>query len=83
MRRGNRAVIIGKSCGVFAFWVCLTIAAQGGEIKLRAPKSQEGVAVQSQETRLSEGNVAEEFSEVKVPPPTKPETVKKSRKESQ
>ena len=83
MRRGNRAVIMGKSCGVFAFWVCLTIAAQGGEIKLRAPKSQEGVAVQSQETRLSEGNVAEEFSEVKVPPPTKPETVKKSRKESQ
>ena len=58
MRRGNWALFLGKSCGVFAFLACLTIAAQGGEIKLRAPKSSESVAVQSQEPTLSEDNAA-------------------------
>ncbi|MGN0930616.1 MAG: protein-L-isoaspartate O-methyltransferase [Thermoguttaceae bacterium] len=82
MRRGNWAVVLGKSCGVFAFLACLTIAAQGGEIKLRAPKSPERDAVQPQETTLSEECVAEESSEGKAASATKPETGRKTRKAS-
>ncbi|MGN0911424.1 MAG: protein-L-isoaspartate O-methyltransferase, partial [Thermoguttaceae bacterium] len=82
MRRGNWALVLRKSCGLFAFLVCLTIAAQGGEIKLRAPKSPESDAVQSQETTLSEDAVAKESSEEETGSAAKPETGKKSRKAS-
>lgn len=82
MRRGNWALFLGKSCGVFAFLACLTIAAQGGEIKLRASKSSESVAVQSQEPTLSEDNAAKESSDGKNVAAAKPETGKKSRQAS-
>lgn len=83
MRRGGRAEFLGKSCVVLAFLACLTGAAQGGEIKLRAPKSSESVATQSQELLVVEEKVAERSPEEKTSTTQNPERVKKSRKAPQ